>query len=426
MNQADAQIGSAGHGADVRVILVGRTGLDARLRLDPGVELVRVKNRVEAVGELSEPFNGGGRSVVIVGEGQEPEGEFMDALRSLDPRVRVLGVGEPRPGLDGAVRADEEAEVLRRIIRGGTPTPHEAPTEAGTSDEPAPRVEAQASPEAATHEDAGDAALVRLMLTGQDLTEAAIQIVRERLGRDDAAFVLGQGPSGAPVTWRGRIFGALECQGIETSVLSPHAGWLGAWMALRDQHVQLRDAAFVDSLTGAYNRRYFDLFLSSVLEQAQDQRRAITVLVFDVDDLKTFNDRYGHAAGDLILKETVRLLQSVIRPSDRVCRIGGDEFAVVFHDPEGPRSAGSTPPKSVSDIALRFQREVAGKRFPKLGLEAPGTLTVSGGLSTYPWDGRTPDELLAAADERAMRSKREGKNVIRFGPGAGDVCGDTP
>jgi diguanylate cyclase (GGDEF)-like protein len=145
-----------------------------------------------------------------------------------------------------------------------------------------------------------------------------------------------------------------------------------------------------------------------------------------VDDLKTFNDRYGHAAGDLILKETVRLLQSVIRPSDRVCRIGGDEFAVVFHDPEGPRAAGSTPPKSVSDIALRFQREVAGKRFPKLGLEAPGTLTVSGGLSTYPWDGRSPDELLAAADERAMRSKREGKNVIRYGPGAGDVCTDAP
>lgn len=411
----EAQNGADHHGADVRVILVGRTGLDARLRLDPGVELVRVKNRVEAVGELSEPWNGGGRSVVIVADGETPEAEFMDALRSLDPRVRVLGVGGQRPGLDGTVRADEEAEVLRRIIRGPA-----AAERAPTADEPAPEIAAPPEPARA-----GDGALVRLMLSGQDLTEAAVQIVRERLGRADAAFVLGQAPSGAPVAWRGRIFGALECSGIESSVLAPHADWLGAWMALRDQHVQLREAAFVDALTGAYNRRYFDLFLSSVLEQAQDQRRAITVLVFDVDDLKTFNDRYGHAAGDLILKETVRLLQSVIRPSDRVCRIGGDEFAVVFHDPEGPRAAGSTPPKSVFDMAIRFQAEVGGKRFPKLGLEAPGALTVSGGLSTYPWDGRTPDELLAAADQRAMRSKREGKNVIRYGPGASDVCGDA-
>jgi two-component system, cell cycle response regulator len=72
----------------------------------------------------------------------------------------------------------------------------------------------------------------------------------------------------------------------------------------------------------------------------------------------------------------------------------------------------------VCHIAERFQREVAAQRFPKLGREAPGPLTISGGLATYPWDGATAEALLARADELAMQSKRMGKNCIAFGPGA--------
>jgi two-component system, cell cycle response regulator len=170
-------------------------------------------------------------------------------------------------------------------------------------------------------------------------------------------------------------------------------------------------------LTGAYNRRAFNGFMNQAIEHAQKSRQVITLMVFDIDDFKTFNDRYGHPAGDQILRETVRLLRSVIRPGDRVCRIGGDEFAVIFYDAAGPRDPGSRPPEDVSTIAQRFQQQIREHRFPKLGESAPGTLTVSGGISTYPWDGRNVDELVQHADKLALDAKRAGKNAIAIGPG---------
>jgi diguanylate cyclase (GGDEF)-like protein len=140
--------------------------------------------------------------------------------------------------------------------------------------------------------------------------------------------------------------------------------------------------------------------------------------MFDIDDFKVYNDTYGHAAGDEILVEAVKLLRSVIRPSDKVCRIGGDEFVVIFHEPQGPRSPASKHPSDIFQIAHRFEKEICGHKFPKLGRDAPGTLTISGGLATYPWDGATAEALLELADQLALKSKRQGKNCITLGPGA--------
>jgi len=141
-------------------------------------------------------------------------------------------------------------------------------------------------------------------------------------------------------------------------------------------------------------------------------------MLFDVDNFKQYNDRHGHAAGDEILAETVRLMDSVIRPHDRVCRIGGDEFAVIFFEPTGPRDPGSKPPADVFALAERFQKQICQHHFPKLGREAPGTLTISGGLATFPWDAMTATDLIEHADQLAMRSKQLGKNALTLGPGA--------
>ena len=143
-------------------------------------------------------------------------------------------------------------------------------------------------------------------------------------------------------------------------------------------------------------------------------------MVFDIDNFKQYNDAFGHDAGDVVLVETVRLLNSVIRRGDRVCRIGGDEFAVIFADLEGPREPGSSHPATPELIAARFQEQIHRMRFPKLGEEAPGPLSISAGLATYPWDGTTPDELLRCADHRALASKRKGKNAITLGPESRD------
>jgi two-component system cell cycle response regulator len=147
-------------------------------------------------------------------------------------------------------------------------------------------------------------------------------------------------------------------------------------------------------------------------------------MVFDIDNFKTYNDLYGHEAGDQVLCETVELLRATIRRGDYVFRIGGDEFVVIFSDTEGPRGEHSAPPESVEQIAHRFQAQVCDLRFPQLGVDAPGTLSISAGLATFPWDGHDGPSLLRHADQLALESKRSGKNAITFGPGARSRCRD--
>ncbi|HVU65348.1 MAG TPA: GGDEF domain-containing protein, partial [Phycisphaerales bacterium] len=232
-----------------------------------------------------------------------------------------------------------------------------------------------------------------------------------------------EGGAAVRVVHGGRMLGWLSARGVDPGRLEAEAGPLAGWLMLAAQQDQLRRAAFTDELTGAFNRRYFNRFLAAAMDAARARRHTVTLLVFDIDNFKSYNDRYSHAAGDEILSETVRLLESVIRPSDRVCRVGGDEFAVIFHDPEGPRNPAATQaPQTVAQIAARFQKQICEHRFPKLMTEASGTLTISGGMATFPWDANTPEELLARADELALQSKKLGKNAITFGPGAEREC----
>lgn len=201
--------------------------------------------------------------------------------------------------------------------------------------------------------------------------------------------------------------------------LTVWADWLVHWLRLEAQFTRLRDLAMKDELTGVWNRRYFNHFLKKILERAATDRQQVTLLVFDIDDFKRYNDAYGHAAGDEILQGVAHLMRSSVREHDVVARIGGDEFAVIFWDAgEEPRKAHSKHPDDVLNAAKRFQQAVIDHRFPKLLDQAAGTLTISGGLAGFPWDGRTPEELLEAADTMAMQSKQQGKNAITFGPGA--------
>lgn len=276
-----------------------------------------------------------------------------------------------------------------------------------------------------------DDVVIRALGEGRSVIEPAMGLILARTGRGDLSFSK-DGSAGVAVVANRRVFGSIVCgddawvggaSGVGARVLGEHAVWLGSWLRLEEQQRALRMAAFTDELTGAWNRRYFSRFLDAAIEQAREARRTLTLLYFDIDDFKVYNDRYGHAAGDEILVETVRLLESVIRPGDKVCRIGGDEFVVIFYEPKGPRDPGSSPPESIYSLARRFQEQICAHRFPKLGDEACGTLTVSGGLASFPWDGSDGETLLAVADGLALKSKRQGKNVITLGRGAEGVCG---
>jgi len=224
----------------------------------------------------------------------------------------------------------------------------------------------------------------------------------------------------AQVSHMGQTFGHLHAPPSATGEsltekLTEAAAWLSRWLLLHKQQQDLWFMAMRDELTQAWNRRYFQRFLRMAISRAAEDRTAVTLLIFDVDDFKQYNDRYGHKAGDDILRETVKLMKAVVRENDVVARIGGDEFAVIFWDAEAPRRANSRHPADSARVVERFRKALATHKFPKLTLEAAGSLTISGGLASYPWDAQNAEDLIARADDNAMDAKRQGKNAIAFG-----------
>jgi diguanylate cyclase (GGDEF)-like protein len=183
---------------------------------------------------------------------------------------------------------------------------------------------------------------------------------------------------------------------------------------------RLEHLATTDDLTGLKNRRYLWEFARQILDRAHQTHGRVTLLVFDIDSFKHYNDAYGHAAGDEILRQVGVLMRRCCRSHDVVGRIGGDEFAAIFwDDPHGPsvdasrerRSAAEHPTEAIS-VTKRFQRALGNADPNVLGPKGEGVLTISGGLASFPRDGSTVEQLFERADQALLEAKRSGKNRI--------------
>jgi diguanylate cyclase (GGDEF)-like protein len=197
--------------------------------------------------------------------------------------------------------------------------------------------------------------------------------------------------------------GCLVVEGVgaeaeeELSPLARHAGNLiGNLRACQATEVEAR----TDGLTGAMNYRHFMRRVSDEIERARAQNETFALLMVDVDNLKTYNDRYGHLGGSAALKELARLLEESTRAGDVVAKYGGDEFSVLL-------------PDTTVEAALRYCHDIL-ERVERHRFEGDPyrRLTISVGLALFPEDGAGPRELLRQADDRLYRAKADGRNRI--------------
>ena len=158
-----------------------------------------------------------------------------------------------------------------------------------------------------------------------------------------------------------------------------------------------------DSLTSLYNRREFENLLDRTIANNSRDYDSFALFLIDIDNFKSINDTLGHLHGDSFLKKFSEQLTTLTRQGDILSRIGGDEFTVIMATLKSPSSA-----RKLAD------RIISGLNIPYLVDEKLLTSTVSVGISIYPVDGESTEELLKNADIAMYNAKKSGKNTYRF------------
>ena len=177
-------------------------------------------------------------------------------------------------------------------------------------------------------------------------------------------------------------------------------------LALRNLQLreQLREMSIRDSLTGLLNRRYLEESLLKEISRAQRKAFPLSVVMIDIDLFKTFNDTFGHEAGDTVLKELGRLFQKHVREGDFACRLGGEEFTLIM--PEVTRHAAFRRADEIREEIRKLQLVS--------GAQSLGTVTISAGVAAFPEDGDTGEMLLAAADAALYEAKNKGRDRVEI------------
>lgn len=171
---------------------------------------------------------------------------------------------------------------------------------------------------------------------------------------------------------------------------------------LEKSQAALQYLSIRDDLTGLYNRRHFHLLLKDEVERWRRYGRPFSLLMLDIDHFKAINDTYGHQAGDEALRTAAALVNRAVRPVDRVCRYGGEEFAIILSE------TSSSGGLAMAERIL----EVMGTQTIFVDQGQAVNLTVSIGAASFPEDARSEDDLIISADRALYAAKHAGRNRV--------------
>jgi diguanylate cyclase (GGDEF)-like protein len=183
--------------------------------------------------------------------------------------------------------------------------------------------------------------------------------------------------------------------------LSALANQLAVALSNADSVRRLEELATTDGLTGCYNKRHFNEQLKAKLSAAERFGRKLSLVITDIDHFKIVNDTYGHATGDVVIKELGAILNRLKRETDLVARFGGEEFCLLCEE---------TDAKGAMHLAERLRVELENTSFET----ELGTLkvTCSLGVATYPEHAREREGLFESADRALYKAKHSGRNRV--------------
>ena len=184
----------------------------------------------------------------------------------------------------------------------------------------------------------------------------------------------------------------------ELNFLSLFAKQIELAITIADLFQAVKEQAVTDSMTGLFNRRYFEEFIKKEAIRAERQNQHFTVIGLDLDHLKQINDVYGHNYGDIAIKAIAEVLKNNARSIDIAARMGGEEFNLIL---PGVDSAGGLV------AAERIRKAIEGVELDKIG-----HITASVGVATYLEHSDDLDELLELTDQAMYESKRKGRNRV--------------
>jgi diguanylate cyclase (GGDEF)-like protein len=221
-----------------------------------------------------------------------------------------------------------------------------------------------------------------------------------------------QGEIAVPLLKNDNVLGVLNVEAearaaldeSDVNLLNALAGSIAVAIDNARLHREVKWMALTDVVSGLSNRRAFDDSLERELTRASRYNQPISLIILDLDSFKEYNDRWGHPAGDVRLREIADLLRANVREPDLAARYGGEEFAVILPN---------TTKSGAIRLAERLRRSAeASAPSQNNGRSFVSGYTISLGVATYPDDAASIEELLLAADNAELTAKRLGKNRV--------------